>query len=206
MEKKPITPEEIKQFREIEEERIRFLDAEIAALSPQVKHQLTLQLNKIATQTFKEFLTKARQWKIIREPEKPLRITIGIRSSSEVRASYNGRIMMGSASRENSYIILLEHLIFAPKEVVRCIVTHELFHIFYPYSVNKTLPNGIETNIKHDYEESVLVEETWVRQMEARFCGNIPYLAIWEESVSLGKHDWKAMYAIIKKTYIQANP
>jgi len=203
MKNRPSTPEEIAENREIEEQRIAFLDAKIAALTPQLRHQLTTQLDKTARQAFKVFADKVMQWKLFKAPKNPIRITIGIRSSTELRSSHNGRLMSGCANRKESFIALVDHLIFAPKEVIHRIVAHESLHIFYqPLMHESSSSIKIQTDLGVDYREDRLVEEEWVRRMEARICGDVPHPTLWEYSVSQGKDDWRKLYPIMKKVWI----
>lgn len=202
MKNHPLTHDEIAEERNIEEQRIAFFDAKLAALAPQLRQQLTVQLNKTAKQAFDVFKDKVKQWKLFEPPKNPICITIGIRSSKELRCTHNGRMMTGSASRNECFIALVDHLIFAPKEAIHRIVIHECLHIYYQPSMHESSSSiGIRNDLELDYIEDKQVEEEWVRRMEDKICGNVPHLVIWEESVSLGKDNWKDLYKVLKKTW-----
>ena len=202
MNHKLLTPEEIAEEREIEERRIAFLDAKLAALTPQVRHQLTAQLHKTGIQAFEVFKERVKQWKLLKAPAKPLQITLGIRSSNEFRSGHNGRVFAGCSFKKDSLILLLDQLMFAPKEVIRRVCIHECLHLFYDPSMHEaSSAMQFQHDIKPDYREDRRVEEEWVRRMEDRICGEVPHLAMWETSVSVKGDEWKEAYADLKRTY-----
>lgn len=206
MKKPPLTPDEIAEERNIEEQRIAFLDAKLAALSPRLRQQLTAQLIKTAQQAFNVFRDKVNRWKLFTTLKNPNRIGIAIYSSKELRSAHNGRMMIGCANRDESFIALADHLIFAPKEVVQRIFIHECLHIFYETSIHESSSSiGIRNDLELDYREDRQVEEEWVRRMEDKICGNVPHANLWEMSVSQGKDDWKDLYKVLKKTWVARN-
>lgn len=206
MKKPPLTPDEIAEERNIEEQRIAFLDAKLAALSPQLRQQLTAQLIKTAQQAFNVFRDKVNRWKLFTTFKNPNRIEIAIYSSKELRSAHNGRMMIGFANRDESFIALADHLVFAPKEVVQRIFIHECLHIFYKTSIHESSSSiGIRNDLELDYREDRQVEEEWVRRMEDKICGNVPHTNLWEMSVSQGKDNWKDLYKVLKKTWVARN-
>lgn len=202
MKNPPLTPEEIAEERNIEEQRIAFLDAKLAALSPQLRQQLTAQLIKTAQQAFNVFKDKVNRWKLFTTFKNPDHITIAIHSSKELRSAHNGRMMTGCANRDECFIALVDHLIFAPKEVIQRIFIHECLHLFYEPSIHESSSSiGIRNDLELDYRKDRQVEEDWVRRMEDKICGSVPHTNLWEVSVSQGKDDWKNLYKVLKKTW-----
>jgi hypothetical protein len=206
MKNPPLTPDEIAEERNIEEQRIAFLDTKLAALSPQLRQQLTAQLIKTAQQAFNVFKDKVNRWKLFTTFKNPNHITIAIHSSKELRSAHNGRLMTGCANRDEFFIALVDHLIFAPKEVIQRIFIHECLHIFYEPSIHESSSSiGIRNDLELDYREDRQVEEEWVRRMEDKICGSVPHTNLWEVSVSQGKDDWKDLYKVLKKTWVAKN-
>lgn len=195
----PLTPAEIEEERVIADRRVAFLDAKIAALSLQQKQQLTNDLAKTAAQAVKMLSERLAQWKIQSSSDKPIRMELRILSSSEM-PTMNGRTASGAAWPKAGIVGVLNHLIFAPKEVLRSVVIHECLHLVYPHLQQKLLKQPkIRMGILEDYPEANHVEEEWVRKLEARICGPNHNLDYWELAVEEFGDNWKPAYEKLRK-------
>ena len=124
-------------------------------------------------------------------------------SSQEARRTISGiqRVFTGFASAENGTIWLINHLAFAPKDVIKSVVVHECLHLIYPMIDQESKESmTIRNGIKMDYSTEKQEEEEWVRRMEERFCGKENLHAAWEAAVELAGDEWRDMYYKIKKT------
>jgi hypothetical protein len=195
----PLTPNEIEEEREIANRRVAFLDAKFAALSPQRKQQLTNELTKTAAQAVKMLCEKLVQWKIQSSSDKPIRANLCILSSSEMPI-LNGRIASGAAWPGEGIVGVLNHLVFAPKEVLRSVVIHECLHLMYPHMKQvRSKQLACRMAILVDYREDRHVEEEWVRTFEARICGSNHNLEYWELAVEEFGDNWKPAYEKLKQ-------
>lgn len=194
-----LTPAEIEEEREIANRRVAFLDAKIAALSLQQKQQLANELTKTAAQAVKMLCERLAQWKIQSSSDKPIRMDFRILSPSEMPIM-NGRIAAGAAWPREGIVGVLNHLVFAPKEVLRSVVIHECLHLMYPHIQQELAQqSNIRMAILEDYPEDRHVEEEWVRKLEARICGSNHNLEYWELAVEEFGDDWKPAYEKLKK-------
>ncbi|TAE87555.1 MAG: M48 family peptidase [Verrucomicrobia bacterium] len=194
----PLTPAEIEEERKINNRRVAFLDAKIAALSVQLKQQLMKNLAKTAANGVKMLSDRLVQWKIHPPSDKTEHIAVCILPSSEMPI-INGRVASGVAWPTQGAIGVINHLIFAPKEVQRSVVIHECLHLVYPHLQQKLSQQPkIRMGILEDYPEDHHVEEEWVRKLEARVCGSINKLEYWELAVEEFGDNWKPAYEKFK--------
>lgn len=196
-----LTPEEIEQERRIEDRRIAFLDAKLAALTEQQRKQAMNYLTKTAKHALGLLHARATQWKLFQLSGDPIRLKFTTFSTKHNVRSHTGRVVSGAAWANRNKIGILDHFALAPKEVIQKVVIHECLHILYPLIRHKLSQESIRPGIKHDYSLQQHSEEEWVRQMEERICGRIGYLEFWELAVEEGGENWKSLYEHIIKQY-----
>ena len=196
-----LTPEEIEQERQIENRRIAFLDAKLAALTRQQRKQAMNYLTRTAKQAVGLLHARATRWKLFQLSGDLIRLKFTIFSTKHNVRGHTGRVASGAAWADKNMIGILDHFALAPKEVIQKVVIHECLHILHPLIRHKLSQQSIRPGIEHDYSLQQHSEEEWVRQMEERICGRIGYLEFWELAVEEGGDNWKFLYEHIIKQY-----
>ena len=196
-----LTPEEIEQERQIENRRIAFLDAKLAALTRQQRKQAMNYLTRTAKQAVGLLHARATRWKLFQLSGDLIRLKFTIFSTKHNVRGHTGRVASGAAWADKNMIGILDHFDLAPKEVIQKVVIHECLHILHPLIRHKLSQQSIRPGIEHDYSLQQHSEEEWVRQMEERICGRIGYLEFWELAVEEGGDNWKFLYEHIIKQY-----
>lgn len=193
---KPLTPDEIQEEFQIEKHRIAFLDAKLAALSPEQKQQLITQLAETTRQACEMAIQKLVQWKIIERPQATINLGLVIMSSSDPEAITDyGRLCSGKAFPHDGVIGILDHLALAPKEVARNVAAHECLHILYPLRLNKDVQSQpVRMEISLEYPEDLQVEEERVRQLDSKVCGYGNSLELWETAIDTHGDNWRYAY------------
>lgn len=196
-----LTLMEIEQERRIEERRIAFLDAKLAALTEPQRKQAMTYLMRTANQAVGLFHDRITRWKLFQLPEDPILLGFTIFSAQRALRSQSGRVASGAAWRTKNLIGILDHFALAPKKVIQKVVIHECLHIIYPLVCRESSQIPIRVGIKFDYSQQQHAEEEWVRQMEERICGRNSLVEYWELAVEEGGENWKSLYKrIIKET------
>ena len=196
-----LTPEEIEQERQIENRRIAFLDAKLAALTRQQRKQAMNYLTRTAKQAVGLLHARATRWKLFQLSGDLIRLKFTIFSTKHNVRGHTGRVASGAAWADKNMIGILDHFALASKEVIQKVVIHECLHILHPLIRHKLSQQSIRPGIEHDYSLQQHSEEEWVRQMEERICGRIGYLEFWELAVEEGGDNWKFLYEHIIKQY-----
>ena len=183
------------------EKHIEYLDAKWAMLSPLEQEKALTAISTTINVSVRKCFQKFAKLVTV-QTSKPIDINISFMSSQEARRSMCGvqRICAGFASAEDGTIWLINHLAFAPKEVIKNVVVHECLHLIYPMIDQKskdsmTIRNGIKMNYSTEMQE----EEEWVQRMEEKLCGKEDFLAAWGTAVGLAGDKWRDMYYKIKK-------
>jgi len=190
----PLTPQEIEEERIIAKRRVDFLDSKLAALSLQQRQQLMTKLAETAKQAVDLLCENLVTKKILASPDRPISVNLVILSSKEM-PTRNGRTVSGAAWPDKGTIGVLNHLVFAPEEVIRSLVIHECLHMLYTLTQHKPSKQlEIRGSIKDEYSEPYHVEEEWVRRMEAEICGLNHNLEYWELAVEEFGDNWKPAY------------
>ena len=202
---KPLTPDEKKEETEIEERRIALFDATLAALAETEREKLFARLDNIVTEAVGELFKKLKRWEAIPEPPSgTFKIEFYLMTSDEARnlqgfCAQRAQVPFGISNFERSIIMLLKHLAFAPKEVIRSVVVHEALHLLYPLAGKGKEELAIRNAVKWEYPPEAHQEEEWVRRMVERVCGKDDFLLAWQLAVEMGGIHWRDMYYKIKK-------
>ena len=194
-----LTPDDIEEERQIEDRRIMYLDAILASLSTQQREQGYARLFAIAKHTINMLEPKLKQLKILEGIEELPPIYMIVLPSAEMRGN-NGRVMAGVAWIDTGDIGLLDHLALAPDELISNIVIHECLHLVY-HLTKPVRQLAVRVEIEAEYPADQHDEEEWVRRVETRICGAIPYLECWESAVVVYGDLWPRAYEIMKEQH-----
>ena len=133
-----LTPEEIEQERQIENRRIAFLDAKLAALTRQQRKQAMNYLTRTAKQAVGLLHARATRWKLFQLSGDLIRLKFTIFSTKHNVRGHTGRVASGAAWADKNMIGILDHFALAPKEVIQKVVIHECLHILHPLIRHKS--------------------------------------------------------------------
>jgi len=201
-----ITAEPQAEINEHVLKRHAYLQGEIYKMTP-------IQL-KVAQDRFTKAMDGAlsvlnRKLPRILKNYKPKHLNIGIyfasteemRDASPIRNPHRVDVPAGIASVNQNCILIHNHLLLAPVEVIKNIVTHELLHhSFAQYKPNIDDFEG-EEDLKEDgYIEGTYKEEQWVRAIEKQVTGrHVRLLEAWEAAIELEGANWRSAYYRLKQ-------
>ncbi len=194
-----LTEEEKQMELLIENERLAFLDSKIASMTPHQHQQALKYLEeqvKVAMNLLKRELPKLG---LINRPENPPTIKCVICPAAELKME-NGRVPAGVAFENPNYIGILNHLIFAPYEVIQGVAIHECLHQLYQFATDQSKKNlHVRDYVKYEYPEWTQLEEEWVLRAEERITGNSNLVEAWELAIEEGGDNWLHFYYDAKK-------
>ena len=109
-------------------------------------------------------------------------------------------IEWASADADAQTVYLLTLSVFAPKDVLRGLVVHEVLHLLYPMLDPECLPADLPLGATvAQYPEEQQREEQWVRNMTRRAGYPESLLLAWELAVETQPENWRPIYYMLKK-------
>ena len=198
---KALTEEERHEELLIEEKRIAFLDLKISSMTPHEFKLAEKDLKDRIQAAIHLLRRKLPKLDLINRPENPPTIKCMICSAAELKRN-NGRTATGISFSNSNHIGILNHLMFAPKEVIQGVAIHECLHQLYQFATDQSKKNlHVRDCVKDEYPEWAHLEEEWVRRAEERITGNSNLIEAWELAIEEAGNNWRPYYYAAKKHF-----
>jgi len=127
--------------------------------------------------------------------------TAEMREANPLNNPHRVDVPAGIARIDQNCILIHNHLLLAPVEVIKCLVTHEyLHHVFRQYRPIAENVEDVDDMEKDEYSEGNYNEEKWVRLTEKKVTGQHGrLLEVWEAAVELAAENWRSAYYKLKQ-------
>ena len=136
-------------------------------------------------------------------------IRVVILTTAEMKSliPWTDAVALGSCDVATGLISLHDHLLLAPKEVIRSVMIHEALHLAHARCFAGAPPQRLEIDedVAGEYPPVMWEEEQWVRNMEKELNGNKYIAEMWGFAVSQGKARWRKLFYELKKQFRNDN-
>jgi len=155
----------------------------------------------------------------LREMLTHLEIITGAKSLDDIRVElltsaamkslipWKDSVALGSCNVATNHISIHDHLLLAPKKLIRNVMIHEALHLAHAICFAGAPPQRLEIDedVAREYPPVMWEEEQWVRNMEKELNGNKYIAEMWGFAVSHGKARWCKLFYELKKQFRNDN-
>jgi len=201
-----LTEAEKADERQKSEALLQFLQAKLESLSLAQKQALHDELKETVESALRDLSKKLfrRTDLVLKNPQEEFRIKWGLHSTEDAFSSLDrATIEWGKSYFKSNTITLLKVISFAPKEIIREVVVHEVMHLLYPRvetgSLGQSLPPAHLLSAVSEYPKDRQTEELWVREMVLRLGFDERRITFWELAVEQRGDNWRPLYYKLKK-------
>lgn len=181
---------------------LEFFQRKLDSMSLSARKALHCQTSEVVDEALRKLTKKLRRMPdvVFKDSELELKIRWGYHPVQYAFTSLDKGIEWGSANPESQEISLLTVIAFAPKEIIREIVTHEALHLVYRFVDPACIrTETVLSQTVLEYPEKNQQDEQWVRDMTGRMGFKEGLLALWEVAVETGGDDWRPRYYELKR-------
>lgn len=178
------------------------LHRKLESMAPNDRYRLQGQVREVANGALKQVQRKLPRLAGLRFKEPPETLSIAfsfMEPGSALPSDLSHGMHWAKADLPSRTVLLLTWAGFAPKEVVRALVTHEACHIAFSILEPECIgPIEIKARARR-YPEDRQIEEQWVSNLTKQLGYDECASKAWIESVDLEGTEWRREYYDRKK-------